>query len=100
MAIPLSLGWANSPCVESSRQTLLSTYLFYQSLSYMGRSAPALLARLERGQTGLRARARALDRLLGGIEVLVETRGGGWRTAGEHPRTHRVTPGDAGGGGW
>ena len=69
--------------VMASRQTLASTYLFYQSLAWLGRSASDSLAALERGD---RTVGEALTRLrvaVGGIEVLTETAGGRWVSAGE-----------------
>jgi hypothetical protein len=67
--------------VLGARQTLLTTFLLYQTLAFMGREAGAWLARLERGDRALRG--TGLGRALGGIEVLVEEPGGGWRLAGE-----------------
>ncbi len=55
--------------VVGARQTLVTTYLFYQFLAYLGREAVAFLASLERAPA-LVAHARELDRLVGGIEVL------------------------------
>lgn len=69
--------------VICSRQTLLSTFLFYQGLAYMGSSASEWLARLERGDKAVVGRARGLRRALGGIEVLVRGAGGRWVNAGE-----------------
>jgi hypothetical protein len=69
--------------VIASRQTLVSTYLFYQSLAYLGRSAAAAIAALERGD---RTIANALERLrevTGGIQVSIETDDGTWTTVGE-----------------
>lgn len=68
--------------VIGSRQTLLSTFLLYQTLAYMGREASAWLAALER-HDGLRGRANALGRILGGIEVQAKDKRGRWRTVGE-----------------
>ena len=68
--------------VIGSRQTLLSTFLLYQTLAYMGREASAFLAALERND-GLRNRANALGRVLGGIEVQAKDKRGRWRTIGE-----------------
>lgn len=57
--------------VIGARQTLLSTYLLYQVLSYMGNEAGHWLARVERGDRRLRGRAQGLRAALGGIEVQV-----------------------------
>jgi hypothetical protein len=66
--------------VVASRQTLLTTYLFYETLSAMGPSAGAMLASLERSDRSALQRATALGRALGGIEVQVPGEGGEWRT--------------------
>lgn len=64
----------------ASRQTLLTTYLFYETLAAMGPSAGTMLAELERSnRTGL-ASASALGRALGGLEVQVPGEDGSWRT--------------------
>jgi hypothetical protein len=65
-----------SGLVIGCRQTLLSTYLLYQTLAYMGRDAGYWLSRIGRsshrgGQTGMRA-------IMGGIEVLVQDSRGNW----------------------
>ena len=74
-----------------SRQTLLSTYLFYQALAYLGGSSGALLAAYERA--GARERARTNERLggfsaaLGGIDVYVLDPRHGWTKAGRSKET-------------
>lgn len=65
-----------------ARQTLLTTYLFYETLASMGRNAGAALAQLERGGPDIVDRAHAIRDILGGIEVLVPVSNGGWRVAG------------------
>ncbi len=57
--------------VIASRQTLLTTYLLYQALAYMGGSAGWWFAELERGSADVRGCARGIGQLMGGIEVLV-----------------------------
>ena len=68
--------------VIASRQTLLTTWLFYHALAALGDQAGAALAALERGDPAARARVSAVGDVLGGIEL--ETRGadGVWRAAG------------------
>lgn len=73
--------------VIASRQTLLSTYLLYQALAYMGRSAGAWLAQLERADSRAREQASAVARVLGPIEVQAQTAGGEWVTVGETQET-------------
>ena len=69
--------------VIASRQSLLSTYLFYQTLSYMGNSVGKWLAMMERGDEVTRKRAGGVGRLLGGIEVLTLNSQGKWVSVGE-----------------
>jgi hypothetical protein len=66
--------------VIAARQSLLSTYLFYQTLAYMGEDVGCWLAALERGGEAMQARQRGIADALGGIEVAVRERGGRWRT--------------------
>jgi hypothetical protein len=68
--------------VIASRQTLLSTYLFYQSLAYMGQSAGQWIAALETGGDSVRHRSGGIARELGKIEVLALDPDGAWRLAG------------------
>lgn len=69
--------------VVGARQSLVTTFLMYQGLAYLGTTATAWLAELERGSGGVASRAggRALQNLVGGIEVQVE-QGGAWTTVG------------------
>lgn len=68
--------------VIACRQSLLSTYLFYQSLSYMGNSVGKWLAMMERGDEVIRKRSGGIGRLLGGIEVLTLNSQGEWASVG------------------
>lgn len=68
--------------VVTSRQTLMTTYLFYQALAWLGHDAGRWLASLETGGETATDEARALARLLGSIEVFVLDRGGNWVLAG------------------
>ena len=83
--IELRLPAADGPrgLVIASRQTLASTYLFYQSLAWLGRSASDTLAALERGDSTVGGALTRLRDAVGGIEVLAETAGSGWVPAGE-----------------
>jgi hypothetical protein len=72
--------------VVGARQTLLSTYLFYQLLAYLGREAGSAIAAFERADAGERTRAFGIGRVLGGIEVQIPD-GVGWRTVGETGET-------------
>lgn len=84
-SIELRLPPADGPrgLVLASRQTLASTYLFYQSLAWLGRSAGDSLAALERGDRHVREALEQLRAAVGGIEILAETREGAWVRAAE-----------------
>lgn len=60
------------------RQTFLTTYLFYQSLAYMGNSAGNFAAQIESGDKKLQKRVNRVWDVLGGIEVFVKNSGGKW----------------------
>jgi hypothetical protein len=64
------------------RQTLLTTYLFYQGLAYLGDTSGYWLARLGRGDEKARLFTEALGRSLGGIEVYLEDKEKNWVRAG------------------
>jgi hypothetical protein len=73
--------------VLAARHTLVSTFLFYQSMAYFGHHAGQWLATLERAGAGFAASATRLAEALGGIEVLVAqgdtwVRAGAWTEAG------------------
>lgn len=69
--------------VLGARQTLLSTFVLYQGLAYMGRSAGQWLAAIERGKPGGADHRRSVVHVLGGIEVQVQDATGRWIVAGE-----------------
>jgi len=60
----------------------MNTFLFYQALAYMGRSAGEWVSTLERAGPGGAGAFRGLGGALGGIAVEVETGPGEWRKAG------------------
>jgi len=65
-----------------SRQTFVTTFLIYQALAYLGSDAGRWMASLETGGDEARARAGALGRILGGIEVSVLDDRGDWVSTG------------------
>jgi hypothetical protein len=69
--------------VLTARQSLVSTFVFYQSLAYAGSRAGDLLASLERGDAGVRERVLGPARELGSIQVAVSEDGGPWTPVGE-----------------
>ncbi len=69
--------------VIASRQSLLMTYIFYQSLAFMGSSAGNYFAQLERDTTSWKNIMKNVRSGLGGIEVFVSTDGNSWKGIGE-----------------
>ncbi len=67
------------PCglVLACRQTLLSTYLLYQTYAYMGNQVGDWFARIERGKLG--RKETSLEQLMGGIEILLKDGEGNWQ---------------------
>jgi hypothetical protein len=66
--------------VLGARQGMVTTFLLYQGLAYLGTQASGWLAMLERDHASLAA-GRAMKHLIGGIEVQIE-RAGSWHTVG------------------
>jgi len=71
-----------SGLIVVGRMGLVTTFLLYQALAYMGRDAGERLAALDQGETRGVDAAQALRRLLGGVEVQVQS-ARGWVAAGE-----------------
>ncbi|MCC6349416.1 MAG: hypothetical protein IT347_07485 [Candidatus Eisenbacteria bacterium] len=89
----VTLSFARAPpgdraLVIVARQSLLSTYVFYQTLAWMGRSAGRWLASLASADTSLTRRIEGPARALGPIEVQV-LQDGRWVAAG---RFHETGP--------
>ena len=68
--------------VIGARQSLMTTFLFYQTLAYAGSRAGEVLAAVERGGTEYARRMMAMRETLGGIEVAVADASGGWTPVG------------------
>lgn len=68
----------NHGLLIGSRQTLLTTWLFYQSLAYAGTMAGHYAAAVERGDKGLKKKVRKVWDMLGGIEIFVQNHRGKW----------------------
>ncbi len=66
-----------------TRQTLMTTFLIYQALAYMGTEAGRWLAALETGGEEAVDRAGGVGRLLGGVEVMVPGASGDWIVVGQ-----------------
>ncbi len=69
--------------VIAARQTLLTTYLFYQTLAYMGTTAGDWFANLERNGDQYRSLLQNPKKTLGNIDVLIEGENNEWVTVGE-----------------
>lgn len=78
--------------VITFRQSLMSTYLLYQTLAYLGTHASSALAALAAGGDAARERVGGMGRLLGRIEVLVPDSAGGWVQAGSAGETGPLAP--------
>lgn len=88
----LDLEFENVPVgsdglVIAARESLMSTFLFYQGLSYMGRSAGQWIAAFERGDTNLKKAVTGIGQTLGGIEVLLQDDTSQWVSVGEVKET-------------
>ena len=68
--------------VISTRQSMVTTFLLYQGLAFLGETVGAWLAALERGDDAARVGGRGWQAALGGIEVQIAD-GDGWRTVDE-----------------
>jgi hypothetical protein len=68
--------------IIGSRQTFLTTFLFYQSLAYMGHSAGNFAADIESGDRSLEKKVNKVWDVLGDIEVSFQDRDGNWIKAG------------------
>lgn len=71
-------GIENPGLVISSRQTLLTTYLFYQGLAYSGNFAGYFASGIENGNKQMKNQVEKLWDKLGGIEVYLKQESGKW----------------------
>jgi hypothetical protein len=69
--------------VIGARQTLLTTYLFYQSLAYTGNAGAYFASRIESGDKSLQRKVDRIWDLLGGIEIFIQNPSGQWIKSGE-----------------
>jgi hypothetical protein len=69
--------------VIAARQTLLTTFLFYQTLSYMGTTAGDWLAKVERNKNQFKQLLNNPRNVLGNIEVLIQNESDEWEKVGE-----------------
>lgn len=82
MVVELPAAEGRLAVVLTARNTLLSTFLFYQGLAYAGTRLGSMLAQVERGDTELLERVSGLMGMLGGIEIEVSEGSGPWRAIG------------------
>jgi hypothetical protein len=73
----------NAGLVIASRQSLLTTFLFYQALSYMGSSAGEWIAKLERSGNEIKKLVTHPGNSLGKIELLVKNSDSEWEKVNE-----------------
>ena len=69
--------------IIGSRQTLLTTFLFYQGMAHAGSKMPYYLAQVESGNAVMQRHMTKLWDLLGGIDILIRNNKGKWEKAGE-----------------
>ncbi|MCU0472251.1 MAG: hypothetical protein MUC93_02640 [Bacteroidales bacterium] len=65
------------------KQTLLTTYLFYQSLANLGNSAGYFASRIESGDKSLIKKVDNVWNTLGGIEISIQNQDGKWEKIDE-----------------
>lgn len=73
---------AGKGLIIGARQTLLTTYLFYQEMAYTGNQYGAMVSELENGNEYLKKRIEKLWDKLGGIEVFIKS-GNTWQKIDE-----------------
>ncbi len=71
----------NYGLVIACRQTLLPTYLLYQTYAYMGNDVGHWFAEIER--KNLQGRRDDAEKIVGGIESTVQQQDGSWKIIGE-----------------
>lgn len=69
--------------IISSRQTFLTTYLFYQGMAYSGSAYGHYAASIQNGNKFLKKRFEKVWDVLGGIEVFLKNKNGFWEKIDE-----------------
>jgi hypothetical protein len=72
-------GGKNPGLLISTRQTLLTTYLFYQGLAYTGNYTGYYMSSIENGNNRMKKQVERLWDKLGGIEIYMKTAEGKWQ---------------------
>ena len=70
--------------VITARNSLVTTFLFYQTMAYVGSQFGATLASMERGDRQSAEHSFGMAKLLGGIDVQLRDARGEWRTVGTY----------------
>jgi hypothetical protein len=73
--------------VVTARQSLMTTFLIYQALAYMGNDAGRWLASLSKSTPDTARAESIMAHMLGRIDVLVPDDSGGWRVVGQTGET-------------
>jgi hypothetical protein len=68
--------------IIGSRQTFMTTYLYYQAMAHAGSRLPEYIAKLKSGSRSMKGNMTKLWELLGGIEILVRDDNGKWMKTG------------------
>lgn len=69
--------------IIGSRQTFLTTFLFYQGMAHAGSKMPYYMAEVERGNKKMQGHLTKIWDMLGPIEIFVQNISGKWIKAGE-----------------
>jgi hypothetical protein len=93
----IDLEFAHPPAgplglVVTARQSLMTTFLIYQALAYMGRDAGHWLASLPKSPVDTARAESIMAHMLGRIDVLVPDDSGQWRVVGQTGETGPIAP--------
>ena len=77
------LGQSERGLLIGSRQTLMTTHLFYQVMAYTGNYYGSFVSEVANGNTQLKNRIQKLWDELGGIEIFMENEKQKWEKIGE-----------------
>jgi hypothetical protein len=78
-----NVPYGETGLIIGSRQTLLTTFLFYQGMAHAGTRMPYYLAQVESGNKKMQHHLTRLWDLLGGIDILVQDKNGKWEKTAE-----------------
>jgi hypothetical protein len=69
--------------IIGNRQTFLTTFLFYQTLAYLGNTAGNFAASIENGNKSIQKKVNRIWDVLGGIDISYQDHEGKWIKAGK-----------------